>query len=446
MPVLPCISAAHCAGSVLLACLAAKAFAAPPAIPATDDTTSDTRPVSGSTADPHTWPDATAYPLYPQGEAAIDQALNPEQDSAADTQPPPAPWPGQDLLLNPQLPLKEAPDNKPPLLPLPLLETGVAQSRNLLGQTASSIGIGLDSIFGAPDKNQPNESSIIVRTGLRFEDGEDTVMVNGLRFRADLPATESKFQLLIRLDDENDLPGRGSGGNGGSGSSPDTGNKAPTEPQSSVAREPAVSPPSNSQGSTPVSKSFLEADKAGIFFRYIYQPPDSLWQTTLDSGWQLDTSDLSTEAVTYLRTGRTFQAGQWQLRPVPTLFWTEDAGPGIGITLHSKRQLDSITTLQNTTGINYLNDEDTTYYQHGWQLIKAFGPDLRATYNLTLYSSDQASELIDEAQVSATLRRRLSGDWLFFSVTPADTLEADNDYNSNFSITFQFEAKFGTQY
>ncbi|MFT1722977.1 hypothetical protein, partial [Vibrio cholerae] len=56
-----------------------------------------------------------------------------------------------------------------PQIELKALRTGVAQSRNLLGQTAATIGFGLDSIFGSPDKHQPNESSIILRSGVRFE-------------------------------------------------------------------------------------------------------------------------------------------------------------------------------------------------------------------------------------------------------------------------------------
>ncbi|MDX1399481.1 MAG: hypothetical protein R3204_13220, partial [Oceanospirillum sp.] len=67
-------------------------------------------------------------------------------------------------------------------------------------------------------------------------------------------------------------------------------------------------------------------------------------------------------------------------------------------------------------------------------------------YNITFYTNDEAENLIDEATISATLRRRIDGNWLFFSVTPADTLSAEDDYEGNMSITFQLEAKFGTQY
>lgn len=327
-----------------------------------------------------------------------------------------------------------------PKLDLTLVKSGVAQSRNLLGQTAATVGVGLDSVFGSPDKNQPNESSIILRSGIRFADSENMTTINGLNFRADLPATSSKFQLFIRLDDEKEI---GQTGNQAVANTPDD---TPGTAQGSSVREAAEAPAPESDKASPASKGFLQADKAGLFVRYIYQAPDSAWQTTFDTGWQLNTSNFDTQAVSYLRTGRNYQLGAWQLRPVPVIFWTEDTGSGVGITLHSQRTLDSITTLQNSTGANYLYDEDTIYFSHGWQLIKAFSPDLRATYNLTLYTNDQVNEIVDEAQISATLRRRLDGQWLFFSVTPADTLKAESNYDSTFSITFQLEAKFGTQY
>ncbi|MFG1488491.1 hypothetical protein ABMA58_04520 [Oceanospirillum sp. HFRX-1_2] len=331
-----------------------------------------------------------------------------------------------------------------PQIELKALRTGVAQSRNLLGQTAATIGFGLDSIFGSPDKHQPNESSIILRTGVRFEQNGDSVAVNGFNFRADLPSTTSKLQLFIRLDEENRL----SSSNSTTSAEPDSKNNLDLTNVSQDAsdRTPAAAPATESQQNSPASERFIKADKAGLFLRYIHQEPGSLWQNTFDIGWQLDTSNMDTEAVSYLRTGRNYQVSDWLLRPSPVIFWTEDSGPGAGINLHTQTELDAITTLNSTTGANYLFDDEMTYYQHGWQLVKAFSDDLRATYNITFYTTDDAEDLIDEAQISATLRRRIDGEWLFFSVTPADTLVAEDDYESNLSLTLQLEAKFGTQY
>lgn len=335
-------------------------------------------------------------------------------------------------------------DPNRPQIELKSLKTGVAQSRNLLGQTAATIGFGLDSIFGSPDKNQPNESSIILRSGIRFDENGEPLTINGFSFRADLPATTSKFQLFIRLDDENRLNDSSSTNN--ADSSDDKQADLTEAFQNNNQRTPAAEPATETQQVSPASQGFIKADKAGLFFRYIYQQPNSPWQTTLDTGWQLDTSTLDTEAVSYLRTGRNYQVSDWLLRPSPVIFWTEDSGPGAGISLHTQTELDDITTLNSTTGAHYLIDDEMTYYQHGWQLVKAFSQDLRATYNITFYTTDEAENLIDEAQISATLRRRIDGDWLFFSVTPADTLSAEDDYEGNMSITFQLEAKFGTQY
>ena len=323
---------------------------------------------------------------------------------------------------------------KDPVQDFQLIKTGVAQGRNLLGQTAAVLGIGLDSIFGSPDKNQPNESSIIIRTGIQFDDKGGASTVNGASFRADLPATDSKLQLLIRFDDRSTTDTAGTSLGDGSTAAEDSG------PESSE----------NSSGAqTDLRKDPLrgafEANKGGIFLRYIYQPEGMLWQTTFDTGWQVDTGDLDTRAVSYLRSARNYRLRDWQLRPVPVLFWTQDTGSGAGFTLHTQRIFDSITSLQSTTSVNYLFD-DTTYYQHGWQLIKAFSQNLRITYGINLYTSDNADKTIDEAEISATLRRRLDGEWLFFSVTPKETLKADEDYRRNFSLTFQLEAKFGTHY
>ncbi|OOV88840.1 hypothetical protein BTA35_0205065 [Oceanospirillum linum] len=296
-----------------------------------------------------------------------------------------------------------------------LIRKGVAQSRNLLGQTASTIGFGLDSLFGAPNKNQPNESAITLRSGLEIQDSGLLTQINTLSFQADLPTASSKLQLLARLGDEHELENRS------------------TNVQTEQTPEPFES-------------RILKADKAGIFLRYIYQHPESLWQTTFDNGFQFTPHSLALEPVSYLRIGQTFLSGTWQIRPVPVIYWAESSGLGTGIALHTLKPIDAITSLQHTTGVNYLFDEQMAYYQHGWQLVQAFTQDLRATSNITFYSTNRAGHLIDEAKISATLRRRIDSDWLFFSVTPADTLSSENNYKSNLSITFQLEAKFGVQY
>ncbi len=311
---------------------------------------------------------------------------------------------------------------------LKVVKKGVAQSRNLLGITASTIGLGLDSLFGSPDKDQPNESAITLNTGFKFDEHGSATQINGINFQADLPSTSSKLQLLIRIDDQNDLQDK-------------------SKSDSNSSDEGAtVGESSQTTASASFESRVIEANKAGIFVRYIYKDPDSPWQTTFDNGLQFSTSSLSAEPVSYLRIGQTIQVGTWYFRPVPGIYWTESSGFGAGIALHTLKTIDQITSLQNTTSINYLIDDEMTYYQHGWQLVKAFSQDLRATYNITFYTTDEAENLIDEAKISATLRRRIDGDWLFFSVTPADTLSAEDDYEGNMSITFQLEAKFGTQY
>jgi len=322
------------------------------------------------------------------------------------------------------------------------LKSGVAQSRNLLGQTAATIGIGLDSIFGSPDKSQPNESTFLLRSGIRHNRNGELSYVNGVTFKADLPSTSSKFQLLIRLDDERQLESRSGDSSGNSteantvASNGNTRNSIPSRIPSAAST--VITPPT--------SQSFLQTSQAGIFFRYIYQAPLSPWQTTLDTGWQIETNNFDSEAVSYFRIGRNIQIGEWLLRPVPTVFWTESTDGGAGVALHSQTQLDSITSLQSSSSVNYMWNVDTLYYQHGWQLVKAFNQDLRVTYNITLYANDQVSDPIDEAKVSATLRRRLDGQWLFFSVTPADSLHSDDNFKQDLSITFQLEAKFGSKY
>lgn len=325
------------------------------------------------------------------------------------------------------------PENKNSL-EFKIVKESVAQSRNLLGQTASTIGFGLDSLFGSPDKNQPNESAITLRSGLKVGDSGELTQINTFNFQADLPTASSKLQLLIRVDDQNELLDQEKADS----NDPDA--QAPPETESTNTKDSSQQTPESFESRA------LQANTAGIFVRYIYKNPESPWQTTFDNGFQFATNSLELEPISYLRIGQTLQAGSWQIRPVPGIYWTESSGFGMGIALHTYKPIDSITSLQHTTGINYLFDDEMTYYQHGWQLAKTFSQDLRATYNITFYTNDEAENMIDEATISATLRRRIDGNWLFFSVTPADTLSAEDDYEGNMSITFQLEAKFGTQY
>lgn len=126
--------------------------------------------------------------------------------------------------------------------------------------------------------------------------------------------------------------------------------------------------------------------------------------------------------------------------------WSSSAGVSYGVALHAHHVIDEITTLQTSSSVSHAVDSDTNYYNHGWQLIKTFSPDLRVVYNLSLGSTDETSHLIDSVDISATLRRRIEGEWLFFSVTPADKRDAEHGFSRDFSLTVQFDAKFGAQY
>ncbi|OPX56498.1 hypothetical protein SAMN02745127_01867 [Oceanospirillum multiglobuliferum] len=294
-----------------------------------------------------------------------------------------------------------------------VFSSGVAQSRNLLGQTAASIGIGLDSLFGSPDRSQQNESTLILQSGFFFDDVEAFSLFNRFSFRADLPSTTEKLQLFVRGQQEE-----------------------------SVSEVQTVS--SNSlNGATAIDRS-IKASNAGIFIRYIYKPEDHMWQTTLDTGFAF--SNFAVEPVSYLRAGRNYQMNEWTLRPVPNLSWSESVGVSYGLALHAYRELDRITSLQNSNTFSHVISSDTNYYSHGWQLNKTFSSNLRVVYNLTLTSADDTAHFIDTFELSATLRRRVQGEWLFFSVTPADRRKAEDQFTRDLSLTLQFDAKFGTQY
>lgn len=308
---------------------------------------------------------------------------------------------------------------------LKTLKKSVAQSRNLLGQTASAIGIGLDSLFGSPDKSQANESTILLKSGVKLDESGTIGQISSISFQADLPATSSKLQLLVRIEEEHELADNGELGSTANNSSENAATEKKTSFESRV----------------------LQTDHTGIFIRYILQPINTDWQTTFDTGFQFaNNSQTSLEPVSYFRIGQTFYAGGWLIRPVPSIFWTESLGLGIGTALHTLKPINATSTLQHTSSINYILDDANTRYHHGWQLVNVLSQDTRATYGITFYTTDNADSLVDEAKVSATLRRRIDGEWLFFSVTPENTLSAHSHYKNNFSLTFQLEAKFGTQY
>lgn len=324
---------------------------------------------------------------------------------------------------------------QPPLTPaaesgFKAIQKPVVQSRNLLGKAASTIGFGLDSLFGSPDRFQPNESVITSHTGIRFLDTGEAIQLSGLSFQADLPSTATKLQLMVNIDGTNTLQ--------------EGGNSPENEQEGGAGTETGRT---EDKGSSALFESrVLKANQTGLFIRYIHLPDNHNWQVTLDSGFQFKNNSLTLEPVSYLRIGQTFQVNSWYLRAVPSIYWVRSSGPGTGLAIHTFYAINSSVSLQHSSGINYLFDSQNTYYQHGWQLINVFSPDLRATYSATFYTSDDADDLVDEAQISATLRRRIDGDWLFFSVTPANTLSAKTNYSSDLSITFQLEAKFGIQY
>lgn len=294
------------------------------------------------------------------------------------------------------------------------LPTAVIQSRDLLGNTASAIGIGLDSLFSTPNKNQTNQSTLILRSGFFWDDTSEASFVNSISFRADLPSTAEKFQLYIRAQREDNI-----------GINEET-----------TAHE--------DDDSTDLIERKIKGGEAGLFFRMIRQIPDTAWQNTFDTGVTADGVDL--EFISYLRVSRIYQVNQWQVQPEPNVFWSPSNGLAAGLSLHSKLQLDSETTLQNSTNIHHYFDSQKNYYSHGWQLAKQLSPDLRATYNIRFYSNSDSDETVETFKISASLRRRIYGNWLFFNVTPADRHTASENYERDLSITFQFEAKFGSKY
>ncbi len=293
------------------------------------------------------------------------------------------------------------------------LSSGVAQSRDLLGNTATAIGTGLDSLFGTPDTARSNRSSLIFRTGIFFDDIDASSLFNSVSFRADLPSTAERLELYIRAQREDNI-----------------GDVEGT----SVSNTPDNDP----------TRRSIESGDAGLFLRLIKDIPGTQWQNILDTGFTADGMDI--EFISYLRFSRSYHYKSWQLQPEPTIIWGPENGLGLGINVHAQTQLDSNTTLQSSTRITRYFDNDTDYYSHGWKLIKHLSPDLRASYNFRVFSDSEADSTLDTLELSASLRRRVHDNWLFFSVTPASRHKSDNDYQRDFSITVQFEAKFGPRY
>lgn len=295
-----------------------------------------------------------------------------------------------------------------------VLPDSVSNSRNLLGETANSIGNSLDALFGAPDKNQVNDSVLIVRSGLYLDDTNEASLFAQVSFRADLPSTEEKLQLLFRAQEEDQY-----------GDNDNT----------SV----------NNRGNSGSSEQFIRSSKAGLFLRFIHQNDESPWQSVLDTGFAFDGTDA--EPVSTLRVRKNYHLdGGWQIRPEPTVFWSHKNDFAAGIGLHSQKRLSETLLLKNSTNLGYYFSPETHYYNHGWQLVNFLSDDLRVSYNLSFYSNSDIDDPVDTVEISASLRRRIHDNWLFFNVIPADRHSSDNDYRRDLSLTLQFEAKFGSQY
>jgi len=294
------------------------------------------------------------------------------------------------------------------------LPDNIMDGRNLLGETANTIGNTLDSLFGAPDKNQINDSVLILRSGIYLDDKNEASLFGEVSFRADLPSTEEKLQLLVRAQKEDNY-----------GDNDNT----------SV----------HDRGDSRSSEQFIRSSKAGIYFRYIHQKETSPWQTIIDTGFAFDNTDA--EPVSTLRVRKSYQfANGWQVRPEPTIFWSHKNDFAVGLGLHSQKWLSDTLLLKNSTNFGVYLTPEKGYYNHGWQLSNRLSDDLRVSYNLSFYSHDDIDDPVDTVEISANLRRRIHENWLFFSVIPADKHSSDNDYKRDLSLTLQLEAKFGSQY
>lgn len=300
--------------------------------------------------------------------------------------------------------------SQPTSTPLP---SGVAQSRDLLGNTATAIGTGLDSLFGTPDTSRSNRSSLIFRTGIFFDDVDASSLFNSVSFRADLPSTAERLELFVRAQREDNI-----------------GDVEGTSVNNTVDND--------------LTRRSIESGDAGLFLRLIKDIPGTQWQNILDTGFTADGLDV--EFISYLRFSRNYQYKRWQLQPEPTIIWGPENGLGIGFNLHGQTRLGTDTTLQSSTHVTHYFDSGTNYYSHGWKLINHLSPDLRASYNVRVFSDSEADSTLDTLELSASLRRRIHDNWLFFSVIPASRHKSDNDYQRDFSITVQFEAKFGPRY
>lgn len=293
------------------------------------------------------------------------------------------------------------------------LPSELAQSRDLLGNTATAIGMGLDSLFGTPDKNRSNRSTLILRSGIFFDDFNQSSLFNDISFRADLPSTSKRLQLFIRAQREDNI-------------GDEEGTSVKDTPDNDLTRRS------------------IESGDAGLFIRLIRDIPNSQWQNILDAG--VTASGLDLDFISYLRVSRSYQLRDWLIQPEPTIIWGPENGLGLGFNFHAKTRLDAETTLQSSTHTTHYFETRTNYFSHGWQLIKHLSPDLRAAYNLRLFTNSESDSTVETLEISAALRRRIHDNWLFFNVIPASRHKADNDYQRDFSITVQFEAKFGSRY
>ena len=136
-------------------------------------------------------------------------------------------------------------------------------------------------------------------------------------------------------------------------------------------------------------------------------------------------------------------SGQWQFRATETLFWYDSTGPGETSRLDIERRLSEDYLFRSTSQATWLDETQQFDLGQDFYLIHTINKYRGIIYQTGLTAASEPDIHTTAYLLSVRFRQQIHSDWLFFEINPKIIYPQENDFNSQYSLTFKLEVVFG---
>lgn len=279
----------------------------------------------------------------------------------------------------------------------------VKTSRRYVSKAVKNLTQSVDTYLSNDISNVENDSYLRLRIGYVLEEGGKTLPNNNIKFKADLPKTQKKLQLVFESD---------------------------TEDFQSLEQQ---------QKNNDRKESIQNNDNASAALRFILNNTRG-WNNDIDVGLRVA---LPLDPFVRFTTKRRFQLNtDWSLVIKQQLYYFLQEEFGTQTRVSFDRPLTERLGYFNHTNMRWRDKEGALEFSHIEGIRDIITSRDMLTHVAGVFYQEQPVPYITSYYVATTYRRRLHSDWLFAEVTPSVTWSEGSHFKGIAALSLALEVFF----